>query len=81
MANKQAIKSRRILVSVLSKLHEYGQLSRSAFFKIFDTKVLQILEGSELWIIERQSVPELTCVHMQEIYVLTDMNNDGSSVR
>ena len=38
MAKDQAIKGKRVLISVLSKLYEYGQLTKEVFFKIFDTK-------------------------------------------
>ena len=38
MASEQAVKEKRILISILSKLYNYGQLSREVFFKIFDKK-------------------------------------------
>ena len=37
MANEQAIKGKRILVSILAKLYKYGQISNEVFLKIFIT--------------------------------------------
>ena len=58
MANDQATKGKRVLVSILSKLYRYCQLTNNVFFKIFDTKVLPILMyGAEIWGIQaRQEV-------------------------
>ena len=50
MAKDQALKGKRILVSLLNKLYDYGQLSQSVYFNIFDTKVSQVLlYGAEIW--------------------------------
>ena len=38
MACEQAAKAKRILISILSKLYNYGQLSSEVFFKMFDEK-------------------------------------------
>ena len=39
MAHEQSLKSKRVLMFLLSKLPQYGQMSRRTFFKLFDTKV------------------------------------------
>ena len=39
MATELATKGKRVLVSILSSLHQYGTLDKNSFFKIFDTKV------------------------------------------
>ena len=50
MAEDLASKGKRALISILQSLSEYGNLSKTAFFKIFDTKVCpMLLYGSELW--------------------------------
>ena len=50
MATELATKGKRVLVSILSSLHQYGTLDKNSFFKIFDTKVCPILlYGSEIW--------------------------------
>ena len=50
MACKQAVKEKRILISILSKLYIHGQLSSEVFFKIFDTKISSVLlYGAEIW--------------------------------
>ena len=57
MASEQAVKAKRILISILSKLYNYGQLSSEVFFKIFDTKISPILMyGSEIWGTEYKQV-------------------------
>lgn len=54
MASDQALKSKRVLLTVLSRLYDYGQMNKSTFFKIFDTKVVPILlYGAEIWGAER----------------------------
>ena len=50
MATELATKGKRVLVSILSSLHQYGTLDKNSFFIIFDTKVCPILlYGSEIW--------------------------------
>lgn len=50
MANDLALKGKKVLISVLSSLYRYGNLSKTTFFKIFDVKIAPILfYGSELW--------------------------------
>ena len=50
MAEAMSSKAKRVLVSLLSSLHNYMPLSYETYFKIFDTKITSILlYGSELW--------------------------------
>ena len=50
MTDDLSKKSKRILVSFLQTLNSNGQLSASAFFKIFDMKICSILlYGCEVW--------------------------------
>ena len=58
MADEQAIKGKRVLISILSNLYKYGQLKKHVYFNIFDTKIVPILcYGSELWgSIEHKSI-------------------------
>ena len=55
MAKEQAVKDKRVLIAVLSKLYQYGQLPKDVFFKMFDTKICPVLlYGSELWGVAKQ---------------------------
>ena len=50
MAEKNCIKGKRALNSILASMCNFGQLTNTVFFKLFDTKVLPILlYGAELW--------------------------------
>jgi hypothetical protein len=43
LAQDQSIKAKRVLISILSKLYEYGKLPKHVFFDIFGTKICLIL--------------------------------------
>ena len=50
MCSDLSQKGKRVLVSLLSSLSNYGQLPKHVFFKLFDTKVLPIIVyGAEIW--------------------------------
>ena len=50
MVNDLAVKRKKAMVSILSSLFPYGNLSKTTFFKLFDVKIAPILlYGSELW--------------------------------
>ena len=50
MCSDLSHKGKRVLVSLLSSLCNYGQLPKHVFFKLFDTKVLPIIVyGAEIW--------------------------------
>ena len=45
-----AVKGKKAMVSILSSLYPYGNLSKTRFFKLFDVNIAPILlYGSELW--------------------------------
>ena len=49
MVNDLAVKGKKAMVSILSSLFPYGNLSKTIFFKLFDVKIAPILlYGSEL---------------------------------
>ena len=54
MANDQAVKSKRVLISMLSKFDQYSRLPKDVFFKIFDTKICLFLYGAEIWAVENR---------------------------
>ena len=50
MAREQAVIAKRFLISILSKLYNYGQLSSEVFFQFFYARISPILMyGSEIW--------------------------------
>jgi hypothetical protein len=51
MAHDQSIKAKRVHISILNRLNEYGQLPNMYFsFDIFDTKISAIiLYGCKIW--------------------------------
>ena len=66
MVNALCIKGKRILISILSSLYNSGQLPKTVFFKIFDTKICpQTLYGAEVWgletFIDRERVQYYAC--------------------
>ena len=53
MVHELCVKGKRILISILSSLYNSGQLPKTVFFKIFDTKICpQLLYGAEVWGLE-----------------------------
>jgi len=54
MVHELCTKGKRVLVTLLKQLYSCGQLTKSVFFKLFDTKIAPILlYGAELWGIEK----------------------------
>lgn len=50
MTDDLSQKGKRVLVSILNKLHTYGTLTKTVFFQIFDTKICSmLLYGCEVW--------------------------------
>ena len=81
MASEQAVKAKRILISILSKLYNDGQLSREVFFKIFDTKISPILMyGSEIWGIEYRQVVETIHHYACKRYMCVRLNSTNDAV-
>ena len=59
MCSDLSQKGKRVLVSLLSSLSNYGQLPKHVFFKHFDTKVLPIIVyGAEIWGFKQYEVLE-----------------------
>ena len=80
MANDQATNGKRVLVSSLSKLYRYGQLTNNVFFKIFDTNVPPILMyGAEIWGIQaRQEVERVQyCAFKRFLCARHNSTNDA----
>ena len=81
MASEQAVKAKRILISILSKLHNYGQLSREVFFKMFDTKISPILMyGSEIWDVEYRQIVETIHHYACKRYMCVRLNSTNDAV-
>jgi len=43
------LKAKRVLVSVLTFIHDFLPMTYKTFFKLFDTQFSSVLYGSELW--------------------------------
>ena len=81
MAKEQSVKGKRVLISILSKLYQYGQLPKEVFFKIFDTKICPILlYGSELWGIEKQVAIERVQTYACKRYMCVNLKTSNDAV-
>ena len=81
MAKDQAIKGKRVLISVLSKLYQYGQLTKGVFFKIFDTKIGPVLlYGAEIGGIEKQLAIERIQYYACKRYMCVQSNSCNDAV-
>ena len=81
MAKDQAIKGKRVLISVLSKLYQYGQLTKEVFFKIFDTKISPVLlYGAEIWGVEKQIAIERVHYYACKRYMCVQTNSCNDAV-
>ena len=59
MCSDLAKKGKRVLVTLLSSLYEYGQMPKHVFFTLFDMKVVPILiYGSEIWGFKKYDILE-----------------------
>ena len=82
MAFEQALKAKRVLISVISQLYEYGQLPQNIFFNIFDTKISPILlYGSEIWGINKLVQPELVHNYACKRYLCVKEKTINAGVR
>ena len=80
MATEQAVKGKRILVSVLSNLYKYGQVMYF-IFKIFDTKVVPVLVyGAEIWGINYQQDIERVHFYACKRYICARLNSSNDAV-
>ena len=81
MADDQAIKGKRVLVSLLTKLYHYGQLPKEVFFKMFDSKISPVLlYGSELWGVDSQKAIERVHVYACKRYMCVKLNASNDAV-
>ena len=59
MCSYLAKKGKRVLVSLIASLYDYGQMPKHVFFKLFDAKVVPILVyGSDIWSFKRYDILE-----------------------
>ena len=73
MTEDLANKAKRVLVTLLNSLYEYGTMPKTVFFKLFDVKVLPILlYGSELW-----GVKQFDCIERIHYYLCKRYMNVG----
>ena len=76
MACEQAIKGKRILVPILSKLYKYGQMSNEVFFRIFDSKISPVLMyGTEIWGTDYQQAVERVHYYACKRYMCVRLNS------
>ena len=81
MACDQAIKGKRVLISLLSKLYQYGQLSKDVYFKLFDSKILPVLlYGAELWGVNCQNAIERVHNYACKRYMCVRLNASNDAV-
>ena len=81
MASEQAVKAKRILISILSKLYNYGQLSSEVFFKFLNTKISPILiYDSEIWGTEYKQVVENIHQYACTRYMCVRLNSTNAAV-
>ena len=81
MANEQAIKGKRILVSILAKLYKYGQISNEVFLKLFDTKISPVrMYGAEIWDTDYQQAVERVHYYACKRYMCVRLNYSNDAV-
>ena len=77
MACDQALKGKRVLISLLYRLHQYGQL----YFKLFDSKVSPVLlYGAELWGVDCQKAIERVHNYACKRYMCIRLNAFNDAV-
>ena len=73
MTEDLASKAKRVLVTLLNSLYEYGTMPKTVFFKLFDVKILPILlYGSKLW-----GVKHFDCIERVHYYLCKRYVNVG----
>ena len=81
IASEQAIKGKRILVSILAKLYKYGQISNEVFLKIFDTKISPVLMyRAEIWDTDYQQAVERVHYYACKSYMCVRLNYPNDAV-
>ena len=81
MRSDLAKKGKRVLVSLLSSLYEYGQMPKHLFFKLFDMKVVPILlYGSEIWGYRKYEVLEQVQYYACKRYICVGIKSCNAAV-
>ena len=81
MSSDLAKKGKRVLVSLLSALYEYGQMQKHIFFTLFDMKVVPILlYGSEIWGFKKHNLLEQVQYYACERYMCVGMKSCNAAV-
>lgn len=81
MASDMAIKAKKALLSILSSLYEYGQLSYDVYFKLIDTKILPIIMyGSEIWGFNRRDSAEVILHYACKRFLCVKTNSTNAVV-
>ena len=81
MSSDLAKKGKRVLVSLLSSLYEYGQMPKHIFFKLFEMKVVPILlYGSEIWGYRKYEVLEKVQYYACKRYMCVGIKSCNAAV-
>jgi hypothetical protein len=81
MVQELCIKGKRIIISILSSLYKSGQLPKTIFFKIFDTKICpQLLYGAEVWGLEEYIDLERVQYHACKRFMCVKQNTCNAAV-
>ena len=81
MACDQALKGKSVLISLLFRLHQYGQFSKDVYFKLFDSKVSPVLlYGTELWGVDCQKTFERVHNYACKHYMCVRLNASNDAV-
>ena len=81
MAKEQAVRGKRVLTAVLSKLYQYGQLPKDVFFKLLDTKICPILlYGSKLGGVEKRVAIERVQNYACKRYMCVNLKSNNDAV-
>ena len=81
MACDQALKGKRVLISLLSRLHQNEQFSKDIYFKLFDSKISPVLlYGAELWGVDCQKAIERVHNYACKRYMCIRLNASNDAV-
>ena len=81
MASDQAVKAKRVLISLLNSLYDLGQLPTNVFFTLFDRKISPVLlYGSEIWGFKRRESIELVHRYACKRYMCVGLRASNAAV-
>ena len=81
MASDQAVKAKRVLISLLNSLYDLGQLPTNVFFTLFDRKISPVLlYGSEIWGFKRREWIELVHRYACKRYMCVGLRASNAAV-